>query len=199
MPASLKQQEFEKQLDLSQIRQYRKSGNMDILGVLYQKYMHLVYGVGLKYLKDRQLAQDMVMQVFEKLTIEAKKHDISNFRGWLYVIARNECLMTLRKEETDTNRFNNWQKEQEKFVESHVNLHPLDESEHLSAALKNCIENLKEEQKKCIRLFYFNNKTYREISTAEKMEVKKVKSHIQNGKRNLKLCLESSNVNEYKR
>lgn len=191
MPSSLKQQEFDKQLDLTQIRQFRRTSDLEILGELYQKYMPLVYGVGLKYFKNRAMAQDIVMQVFEKLCIEAIKQDILNFKSWLYVVAKNHCLMELRKQNAEEGHFKNWQEEQKNIMEYGFELHPIDDDNHLSEALKNCIERLKAEQKNSIQLFYFKKKCYQEIAITLKIEEKKVKSYIQNGKRNLKICLES--------
>ena len=194
MPLSIKQEEFDKQLDLTQVRTFRRTGDLSILGDLYEKYMSLVYGVGLKYLKDRIKAQDLVMQVFEKLTVELVKHEIQNFKSWLYIVSKNQCLMELRKQDTESNHLRNWQEEQKRIMEYGFDVHPLDEDQRLTTALKNCIEKLKEEQRTCIELFYFKKKCYQEISVSLKVEEKKVKSYIQNGKRNLKICLESSHV-----
>ena len=192
MPSSIKQEEFDRQLDLTQIRAFRKNGDLEILGRIYLKYMPLVYGVGLKYLKNRVMAQDLVMQVFEKLTIEVVRHEIKNFKGWLYVMAKNQCLMELRKQNTEYVHFKNWQEEQLRIMESGFELHPLDDDQRMTNALKNCIMHLKEEQKQCIDLFYFKKKCYQEIALMLKVEEKKVKSYIQNGKRNLKICLDST-------
>ena len=194
MPASIKQQEFDRQLDLTQIRAFRNSGDLEILGKLYHKYMYLVYGLGLKYFRNREKAKDLVMQVFEKITVEVVKHEISNFRSWLYVVAKNQCLMQLRQEGAEDARFKMWQDEQKKIMESGIELHPLDEDARLSEALRDCIKKLKEEQKSCIDLFYFKKKCYQEIAITLNIEVKKVKSYIQNGKRNLKICLEANHV-----
>lgn len=195
MPTSLKQQEFDRQLDLTQIRQFRRTGDLEVLGNVYKKYMHLVYGVGLKYFKDRDKASDLVMHVFEKLTVEAKKQEVSNFRSWLYVVAKNECLMELRKQNSEEERFKKWQQDENSFMDFSMELHPLDDEDNrLTDALVACIAKLKEEQKSCIDLFYFKKKSYREIAITLKLEEKKVKSFIQNGKRNLKICIESSNV-----
>lgn len=194
MPASLKQQEFDRQLDLTQIRAFRNSGDLEILGKLYHKYMYLVYGLGLKYFNDREKASDMVMQLFEKLAVEAVKHEINNFKSWLYVVAKNQCLMELRKQNADLAHFRTWQEDEKRIMESGFELHPLDDDTRLSDALRDCIAKLKDEQKSCIDLFYFKKKCYQEIAITLSVEEKKVKSFIQNGKRNLKICLESSNV-----
>lgn len=197
MPSSLKQQEFDRQLDLMQIREYCRTDNLEILGRLYHKYMHLVFGLGLKYFKDREMAGDLVMQIFEKLTVDVKKQDISNFRSWLYVVSKNQCLMEIRKANAEDARFKRWQEEEKKNMESGVELHPLDDGSKVTDALRSCIEKLKDDQKQCIDLFYFKSKSYREISVSLSLEENKVKSYIQNGKRNIKICLESHNVREY--
>jgi RNA polymerase sigma-70 factor, ECF subfamily len=194
MPSTLKQQEFDRQLDLSQIRDFRRSGDLEILGKLYEKYMFLVYGVGLKYFKDREKARDLVMQIFEKLTIEAVRQEIVNFRSWLYVVTKNQCLMEIRKQNTEDHRFRAWQEEEKNIMESGFELHPLDENARLTDALKDCIAQLKVEQKQSIELFYFKKKCYQDIALAMDSEVKTVKSHLQNGKRNLKICLEAKHV-----
>ena len=177
--------------------EFRSGGNLEVLGELYSRYMHLVYGVCLKYLKVREESQDAVMQIFEKLIIEIPKHNIENFRGWLHVVTKNYCLMQLRSDKSQSERISEWINEHDVFMETVTDLHPLDEdsdSKVMDRALEDCIERLKEEQKKCIRQFYFENKCYNEISENMDLDVKKVKSYLQNGKRNLKLCLEEKNA-----
>ncbi|HMC85794.1 MAG TPA: sigma-70 family RNA polymerase sigma factor, partial [Chitinophagaceae bacterium] len=75
---------------------YQQSGDLKLLSNLYQRYMELVYGVCLKYLADPETAKDAVMQVFEELIIKLKKHEVDNFKSWLYTVAKNHCLMQLR-------------------------------------------------------------------------------------------------------
>jgi len=179
------------------VAEFRSGGDLEVLGELYSKYLHLVYGVCLKYLKEREEAKDAVMQIFEKLIIEIPKHNIENFRSWLHVVTKNYCLMQLRSGRSEKEKFVEWSNDPEYFMESAPDLHPLDEDEDLKtvdSALEDCIERLKEEQKRCIRLFYFENRCYNEIAENLGMDEKKVKSHLQNGKRNLKICLEEKNV-----
>lgn len=174
------------------ISRYLQHKDIDLLGVLYQRYMHLVYGVCLKYLKNREESKDAVMQVFEKLIVEIEKHEVRNFKSWLYVLVKNYCLMELRKRDADSKKFRQFSAE--KIMESTIDLHPIDDSENidLNGALKKCIEQLKNEQKVCIELFYFKEKCYNEIAGSLDIPVNKVKSYIQNGKRNLKICLEKA-------
>jgi RNA polymerase sigma-70 factor (ECF subfamily) len=173
------------------LTKYLQNKSMDVLGELFGRYMHLVYGLCLKYFKNRDDSKDAVMQLFEKVASEVHKHEINNFKNWLYVVSKNYCLMEIRrnkhkiKMQHDENIF--------VFMENKLEIHPIDKEHdlNLEQALFDCIDRLKVEQKKCIRLFYFDNKCYREIASDLNFEEKKIKSFIQNGKRNLKICLEN--------
>ncbi len=168
---------------------YSKSNDSNILGELYNRYLHLTYGVCIKYLKDRDNAQDMVMEVFEKMLQKPPGADINNFKTWLYVVVKNQCLMKLRKNDPKVISIN----QDDHFMEIAEEVHPIDKEEQISG-LEHCMEQLKNEQKDCIRLFYLQKKCYQEITESTGFELKKVKSYIQNGKRNLKNCLEKHNV-----
>jgi RNA polymerase sigma-70 factor, ECF subfamily len=176
---------------------FKSAGDLEVLGELYSRYVHLVYGVCLKYLKDREEAKDGVMQIFEKLIIEIPKHNIETFHSWLHVVTKNYCLMLLRSGKSEKEKFSEWINDPSVFMETVIDLHPLDDEENSKSVerdLKDCIEKLKEEQRLCIRQFYFENRCYNEISGNLGLDEKKVKSHLQNGKRNLKICLEEKNV-----
>ena len=176
------------------IAKFKSSGDLEFLGKLYEKYMHLVYGVCLKYLKDRDAGQDAVMQIFEKLIVELPKREIENFKPWLHVIAKNHCLMQLRSEKSKTKQQEKIYKSDSVFMENSYELHHNNEQviEQDLEALKKCIEQLKTEQKECVKLFYLQEKCFQEIVEETNFELKKVKSHIQNGKRNLKICMEKN-------
>ncbi len=185
---------WKKKNDENLIQQYKESGDIDVLGILYNRYMVLVYGVCLKYLKDRERAKDAVMDIFEKLVVELQKRDVDNFKLWLYVVAKNHCLMSLRSKKLENLHEKKYQEETTLFMESESFVHPIDESDgNLNDTLKNCIDRLKKEQKYCIKLFYFDGKCYEEIAEELGVEINRVKSFIQNGKRNLKNCMEEAN------
>lgn len=176
---------------------YRSTGDLEILGELYSRYMSLVYGLCLKYLQNREDARDAVMQIFEKLINETEKHAIQNFRSWLYVLSKNFCLMQIRSGKTEDKKMDVWVKDQEYSVEFSLPVHPIDEEDmDANTALAECIDKLKAEQKECVQLFYMQNWSYRQISEILHMEEKKVKSHLQNAKRNLKICLEGNDEKE---
>jgi RNA polymerase sigma-70 factor (ECF subfamily) len=190
-------EKLRKRSDDELLAEFKSGGDLEILGELYSRYIHLVYGVCLKYLKDREEAKDGVMQIFEKLIIEIPKHNIETFHSWLHVVTKNYCLMLLRSGKSEKEKFSEWINDPSVFMETVTDLHPLDDEEYSNAVdsdLEDCIKRLKEEQRLCIRQFYFENRCYNEISGNLGLDEKKVKSHLQNGKRNLKICLEGKNV-----
>lgn len=174
--------------------QYRKFPASQVIAVLYKRYMHLVYGLCLKYLKSREDAQDAVMNIFETITEKLKTHKVEYFKSWLYMVAKNHCLMELRKRD-GTERING------RFMENELVVHPMvedtreviDIDDDLNA-LERCIEELRPDQQLCVKLFYLQQKSYREIVEKTAFKLTKVKSYIQNGKRNLKICLEKNHV-----
>lgn len=181
------------QTDNELVAAFAETQNPEVLGVLYQRYMHLVYGVCLKYFKNKDTAKEGVIQLFEKLMVELPKQQIANFKPWLYVVTKNFCLMELRKQKAGLRHELLFMENITPFVENEPDVHPLDsdDGQELTDALQNCIAKLKDDQRRCIELFYFENRCYNEISEMLAIDAKKVKSYIQNGKRNLKICLES--------
>lgn len=167
--------------------QYYKTGDLAILGALYEPYMHLIYGVCLNYLKDTGKSEDAVMQIFESLVKKLRIHKVTNFKSWLYTVARNHCLMILRKDQKNIVTLS------EETMEFSTNLHLVDNTdgkEEQLQIMEKCIEKLNPEQQSSIRLFFLEQKCYQEIANLTGYELKKVKSYIQNGKRNLKICME---------
>ncbi len=173
--------------DLELIELYKESGELAHWGKLYSRYTSLVYGVCLKYLKDRDEAKDAVMQLFEKLITTLLNHEVENFKSWLYVTARNHCLMQLRSQKG---------KRMEEFsprlMENQFLLHLEEEPEMEQnlTKLERCIATLMDDQQQCVRLFYLQEKCYKDITGLTGFDLNKVKSFIQNGKRNLKICME---------
>ncbi len=171
------------------LAEYRQTGNLQLLGKLYEPYMPLIYGVCLKYYKDEAKSEDAVMQIFEALIDKLRVHQVSHFKSWLYTLARNHCLMDLRV----TSRIKNVDID-EHLVESDAFLHQYDEENRLPeeqlVRMEACLAELNDEQQRCVTLFYLEQKCYKEIAALTGYELNKVKSHIQNGKRNLKICME---------
>lgn len=158
-----------------------------MLGQLYNKYMHLVFGVCINYLKDEESSKDAVMQIFEELIVKLKVHEVQNFKSWLHVLTRNHCLMAIRK-----NSKNETVSLEDTFVENTdiVHLDMDDTKESKLSTMEKCMEKLPEEQKVTVDLFYLQEKCYKEVADITGYDMLKVKSYIQNGKRNLKICIE---------
>lgn len=166
---------------------YKAKGELEMLGELYNRYMSMVYGACLKYLKDREESRDAVMQIFEKLVITLREHEVTHFKSWLYTTARNHCLMQLR-----SRKGKNFEEISPFLMESGGAEHQeeeLDLEANLSK-LEKCMNTLNAEQKSCVELFYMQQKCYKEIIQVTGYDDTKVKSYIQNGKRNLKLCMD---------
>jgi len=153
--------------------------------------MELVYGVCLKYLKEPEDAKDCVLNIFEELIEKLKQHEVEYFRSWLYQLAKNHCLMKLRKDKKGV-----IVKIDPRLMQSHENVHlngALEKEENL-VQLQYCIQQLAPEHKKVIELFYMEGKCYNEICGATGLEWNKVRSAIQNGRRNLKICMEKQSI-----
>lgn len=178
------------------ITKYKNTANLDVLGDLYARYMDLVFGVCLKYLKHKDDSQDAVIRIFEKIAVSLKHIEVDNFRPWLYVVTKNYCLMELRKKKHHLVSLDDEALNIDKIMESECELHPIDreDDQRNEQALKMCIEKLKHTQKESVELFYFQELSYQEISDKLQVDIKKVKSYIQNAKRNLKICMERNHV-----
>ncbi len=168
---------------------YFESGDMESFVLLFQRYMHLVYGVCMKYFRDREESKDATMEIFEKLVKTLRKETVKNFNRWIYTVTRNHCLTVIRDKKRHLLK-----DEGTVFMENELIRHHGDDRiiEENIDKLRGCLQKLPEEQKTCVELFYFNKKSYAEIVAETKFELSKVKSYIQNGKRNLKNCIESS-------
>lgn len=179
------------------VAQYRSSGSLAVLGDLYNRYMEMVYGVCLRYLKEPEDAQDAVMGIFEELVPKLKQHEVQNFKSWVYTLAKNHCLMKLRQQKKAPEA-----KIDEAFMQSEAEEHlkdVLSREEHFRQ-LDECMDQLAGSQRQVIELFYLQEKCYNEICAETGLEWNSVRSFIQNGRRNLKLCMEGQqkkvNANE---
>ncbi|MDR2776217.1 MAG: sigma-70 family RNA polymerase sigma factor [Tannerella sp.] len=172
------------------LNSYKDSGDAEYFGILYNRYIPLLYGVCLKYLADADKAQDAVMQVFEHVFPKIRQYDVKTFRTWIYTVTKNHCLQTFRKETNEISiDFNS------EIMESDEILNLLSEEEtgeERKAILRKCITKLPAEQRNVILRFFAQEMSYKDIADSEKYTVNQVKSYIQNGKRNLKICIEKN-------
>jgi RNA polymerase sigma-70 factor (ECF subfamily) len=172
--------------DQELLNRYRESGETRLLGVLLQRYTMLLLGVCMKYLKNEELAKDCVQQVFLKVIGELNRYHVQYFKSWLYMIARNHCLMQLRsRHHTRSKEVNeNLVVEEEPLLQREI------EKEKLLSLIEASLGELNPEQKTCVTLFYLEKRSYQQISEQTGFSLMQVKSFIQNGKRKLKLLVE---------
>jgi len=178
--------------DQELVRLYKQDGDIRVLAELYQRYMELLYAVCIKYLKEQEAAKDAVMAIFEELVPKLLKHEVVHFRGWLYMVAKNFCLMQLRSQKQmhivqDT-----------EIMQLTENLHlngVFDKEENLNQ-LSKCIDALSPDQKQTVQLFYLQEKCYKEIALITDTDWNKVRSLIQNARRNLKNCMEKNIISD---
>ena len=200
--------------DIELIQKFKETLNNEIIGELFQRYRHLVFGVCMKYLKDEDEAKDGVMQIFEKILTDLHKHNVDNFKGWLYMVAKNHCLMYFRSKKvhielpkhltgdysddgafSDSGEMETGGNSEGMNMELMANIHLNGEDKEKQLTLmESAIKELKKEQKICIELFYLQEKSYEEVAKITSYSMKKVKSYIQNGKRNLKIIMTTKSV-----
>ena len=183
--------EQENLTDEELLKRYCDSGDLVYFVEAYKRYMPLVYGVALKYLKRPEDAQDAVMQLFEELVVKIKEVEIQSFKAWLYTCIRNNCLMEIRKRSKNLSVSLD-----DSFMEFCDDFHltVVSESENREESLRECVESLPEKQRISVKYFFFDELSYKEVEERTGFSLKMVKSFIQNGKRNLKLCLERKGV-----
>jgi len=162
-----------------------KSGQQSSLAALWDRYAHLLFGVGMKYLKDVERAKDLVVEVFASLPELLGKHEVKSFRPWIHTVMRNRCLMLLRKHDPET-RMDETLLSAPDDPSGDAVLH-----EATLQRLEAAISGLKDAQQTCIRLFYLERNSYQQTAERTGFSVEHVRSHIQNGRRNLRLILES--------
>ena len=181
-----REQKYKQYSDHELLSKLKDGFESPILGELYHRYGHLVFGVGLKILDNKQDSEDMTMNLFMSLQDKIQKNEIQNFKSWLYRVALNECYMRLRKNKT--------------IRETHIDEAHLQYIEEEADTARNLdcfdahmqigLSQLKMEHQKAIQLFYNEEMSYVEISQTSGWDIKTVKSYIQNAKRNLKIILQ---------
>jgi RNA polymerase sigma-70 factor (ECF subfamily) len=171
--------------------QYKQSGNKELFADLFKKHVSVVYGTCLFYLQDKDEAQDATMLLFEKMMLDINTREINNFKAWLSFVVRNHCISLIRKHKTNSKNLKSYYEfeKEDPSYEAEEKIGAVSD-EQLLQEMKSCLPKLKEKQRICIELFYLQNKSYQEIADRTAYSLNEIKSHIQNGKRNLKLLIE---------
>lgn len=172
--------------DQELLRVYHEEKDNFFLGVLLERYTMLIFGVSMKYLKNEEDAKDAVQQIFLKVAGELQKYKVAYFKSWLYMVTRNHCLMQLRNK--NLGKVHELKTEMAAPADDTALIQKF-EREILLENLHGALKNLAEGQRTCLTLFYLERKSYQEITEITGMDLLQVKSHIQNGKRNLKILV----------
>jgi RNA polymerase sigma-70 factor (ECF subfamily) len=184
-----KKKEYVSDEDL--LLQYKQSGDKDLFADLFKKHVTTVYGTCLFYLQDKDEAQDATMVLFEKMMLDISTREINNFKAWLSFVVRNHCISLIRKSKTASkNKKSYYEFEMEETSYQAEEKIQSVSDETLLEHMKNCLPRLKDKQRMCVERFYLQNKSYQDIADETGYSLNEIKSHIQNGKRNLKLMIE---------
>jgi RNA polymerase sigma-70 factor (ECF subfamily) len=171
------------------VERYKATRDPACLGALYERYSHLALGVGLRYLRNREDAEDAVMEVYEHLTTALLKHEVTNFKSWLYSVVANHCRMALRRRKTMPLTVEASEELLDAVLASVPARSEDEEAEQDLAALAKALARLAEGQKRCLELFYLEGHSYLEVARRSGYSLNEVKSHIQNGKRSLRIFM----------
>ncbi len=173
--------------DKELLNRFYSDYNNEWLGILLPRYTLLLFGVCMKYLKNEEDAKDSVQQIFLKTINELHKYKVEYFKSWIYMIAKNYCLMKLRDKGKYTIEISdNIFKKEDEIEEKNL----LIEKDNTLSEMQSALQQLNKEQQQCITLFYLEKRSYTDIAAITGFSMMQVKSYIQNGKRNLKLLLE---------
>lgn len=178
--------------DQELLQRYHSTEQTEWLGILLKRYTLLLFGVGMKYLKDEEEAKDLVQTVFLKALHELPKYKVDYVKSWLYMIARNQCLMKLRQKNVTFSM----ETQTADLPDSHEDSTEAIQKEALLGSMEIALNQLNDEQRICVTLFYLEKCSYQQISEQTGYTLLQIKSHIQNGKRNLKIKLEKHKDHE---
>lgn len=181
-------EKYQKLTDQQLLEHFYADHDNEWLGILLQRYTLLLLGLCMKYLKNEEQAKDSVQQIFLKVITELQKYKVEYFKSWVYMVAKNHCLMILRDRQgkipaeiTDRLKI---------AAEEEQDKQALLQNDHTMELMGSALKELNPEQQQCVTLFYLNKKSYQEISEATGYSLLQVKSYIQNGKRNLRILID---------
>lgn len=169
------------------VTEFKKTGDVQCIEILFNRYSHLVFAVSMKYLHGREESKDAVIDIFEKIPDDIRKYQIERFSSWIYTVTRNHCFHLLKKRKGIQSEESI---EQLAVEEPVLSTEEADLNQRLTEHLEESLSSLNEEQRTCVSMFYLEEKSYDEIQRATGYSYNQVKSFIQNGKRNLRIYLQ---------
>ncbi|MBL7961624.1 sigma-70 family RNA polymerase sigma factor [bacterium] len=177
------------------IESYRHSRDERYLSELFSRYAYLVYFLCNKYFDTKVDSDDAAIEIFTKISNKLLEIDVKNFKSWLYHVTKNFCL-------DKVNKNNNIQCEFVPISDDDENLFmQFPQFDRLMGTnadqvelLQEAVRKLDPEQKECVKLFYFKKKSYNEIMEIKQWDMDKVRSRLQNARRNIIMYLEKRGV-----
>lgn len=175
------------------VEQFAETKQQIYFEELYRRYIHLSYGVCLKMMKNEQDSRDVVSDVFKTLYLKLPTANVQSFKAYVYAVSRNECIAKLRQRKSEMKKKEEWQKTEithSDFMENEGLLALDNVGPSKEKLVEDAVASLGEDQRICIQMFFYDNKSYKDIASQTGYSEKQVKSYLQNGKRNLKIALE---------
>jgi RNA polymerase sigma-70 factor (ECF subfamily) len=182
----LQPERFNHITDAELLQEFYNDHDNKWLGILLPRYTLLLLGVCMKYLKNEEEARDCVQQIFLKVINELHKYKVDYFKSWIYMIAKNHCLMKLRDQK---NKIVELKQEVTETVNFETDKISMAERDVLLQKMEAAINKLNPDQQQCVKLFYLEKRSYSEVAEITGFTSLQVKSYLQNGKRNLKLLM----------
>ncbi|PSR55108.1 RNA polymerase subunit sigma-24 [Adhaeribacter arboris] len=178
--------------DLELVQRYQETGDLAYVGELFERYTEMVYLICRKYLPDEDASKDATMQIFEQLIENLKKHQVTNFKSWLHSTAKNHCLMQLRAQKSKPTISLDADPILSMQLNPHLHLgnNEVENQEQDWQLLEKAMAELPPEQRFCLELFYLQEKSYQQIAEQTGYDLNRVRSYIQNGRRNMKIYVE---------
>jgi RNA polymerase sigma-70 factor (ECF subfamily) len=160
---------------------------------LYDRHSRAIYGLVLRILQQAGTAEEVVQDVFLQLWRNASQYDSSRgpFVPWLFTLARNRALDTLRLKSERQRRREDQTEELPPVASAPEYEKQLDEKRR-AEKVRALMASLNPQQKRAIELAYFEGLTHLEIAASLKEPLGTVKSWIRNGLLRLKEGLQAT-------
>lgn len=170
-----------------------QSGDEEALALLLQRYANLVLGIGLKILRDREEAEELVQDVFFQVYRKCHLYDSSRgtARAWLLQTAYHRAFD--RREYLQVRRFydNKSVDELAEVIRASCDVEFEARVNQGETILRRAFEHLSEKQSQTLTLFFVEGYTLREISEVLNEPLPNVRHHYYRGLKHLK---ESANL-----
>ncbi len=159
-------------------------GDKQAFAYLYKKYSPDLYNSLLKMIKDVDIADELLQEVFVKVWVKrAQIATDGSFRGWLYRIAQNLVYDHFRTLARD-------QKMQEQLIEIYEGLYDLAEDfviqEDRHEVLHRAIAELSPQRRQIFDLCRLQGKSYKEVAEMLGLSVSTVSNQLVNASKQVK-------------